>query len=479
MAYLSFEYSILILMTVIAYYLLPLKHRWIAVLTASVFFYCYFCPNAWWVFGATIVIVFFACLLIPVLDIVARKVAMTFAIISVITPWFLVKNYNSLWEMVSSKEPIQWLIPLGISFYSLQLISYIFDVYYGKIKPEHNIFHFVLFASFFPQIIQGPISRYGQLQEQLITGHKFDEKNIVKGFSYIIWGLFLKFVIADKAAVVVNAVFENYPAYTGEYIWIASILYSIQLYTDFLACTTLAQGVSKLFGINLINNFAQPYFATSIKDFWRRWHISLSEWLRDYIYIPLGGNRNGKYFKYLYIIIVYILSGIWHGSGPKFLVWGLVHAFYQIVGDITLGFREKMYGLLEIEIESKQRLCLKRIGTFLLVNFAWIIFRADTLPLGLKMIKHMFTDFNPWILFNNQIFTLGLDWKEAFVLLVAVFVLRQVGIYHEKGISLSETIMSQNIIIRWGIYAIVVIVIVVFGTYGFGFNAQDFIYGGF
>lgn len=479
MIYISLNYYCLIVAILLLYYCLPIKNRWIALLIGNISFYFLFYKTGWWIFAGTTVASYFEGRLLQKFNGKVKKIFLIISIFTILIPWMLINNWGLFINEVCKNNPISLVVPLGISFYTLQLLAYIVDVYSNKIVPEENIAKFMLFASFFPQLIQGPIPRYNQLHSQLIEGHRFDEKQVVKGFCYIIWGFFLKLVIADKAGIVVNMVFNNYPAYSGGYIWLASFLYSIQLYADFLACTTLSQGVSKLFGIELMNNFSRPYFATSIKDFWRRWHISLSEWLRDYIYIPLGGSRKGTYRKYVNLLITFIASGIWHGAGCRFLIWGSLHAFYQIAGDITHNLREHIYSRFNININSKTKIRLKQLGTFMLVNWAWIIFRADSLLLGCQMIKHMFTEFNPWIFFNNRIFTLGLVWKEMLVLLFAIVIFFKVEGYHEKGISVSDIVMRQILPIRWAIYMLTIIAIIVFGTYGFGFDAQDFIYGGF
>lgn len=479
MTYISMSYYLLVLVVLVLYYFFPIRHRWIALLVGNIAFYFLYFRTGSLIFGVTIIVSYIAGIYIHRFRGKKRKLALLLSLLLVISPWVLTKIVNSIPEVTLKEEPISWIIPIGISFYTLQLIAYLVDVYNDKIIPERNIARFALFVSFFPQLIQGPIPRYGQLHEQLITGHELEERNIVKGFCYIIWGFFLKLVIADKAGIIVNTVYDNYSAYSGVYIWIASILYSVQLYTDFMACSTLAQGVARMFGIEMINNFARPYFAVSIKDFWHRWHISLSSWLKDYIYIPLGGNRSGTIKKYVFIIITFIVSGIWHGVGYKYLAWGGMHAFYQITGDLTYKTRERLYAFLKISPESWEKKTLKQIGTFLLVNWAWIIFRADSLWLGLSMIKHMLVEYNPWILFNDQIFTLGLCWKEVLILFFSIALLWKVGACHEKGISISERIMAQRLIIRWCIFMAAIIGIMIFGTYGYEFNAQEFIYGGF
>ncbi|WP_026511015.1 MBOAT family O-acyltransferase [Butyrivibrio sp. LC3010] len=479
MIYISLNYYLLVLAALVLYYVFPVRHRWVALLAANVVFYAFFYKAGIWIFLGTIIISYIDANVMAKLQDGARKSTFIAGIILVTIPWLLIKNSNFVLEAIMKKDPINLVTPLGISFYTLQLIAYLADVYMEKIKPEKNIAKYILFTSFFPQVIQGPIPRFGQLHPQLTEGHLFDEKNFVKGFQLVIWGFFLKLVIADKAAVIVNTVFDNFPAYSGAYIWVASFLYSIQLYADFLACTTLARGVSRMFGIELVNNFKRPYFSTSIKDFWRRWHISLSEWLRDYIYIPLGGNRKGKTRKYINLVVTFLISGMWHGAGLKFLAWGLMHALYQIIGEFTYKAREKAYTFCGISAESNKKRWIKIAGTFLLVNFAWIIFRANSLGDGAKLLLHMFTDFNPWVLFNDRIFTLGLDWKEVVVLIVSVYILRKVGKYQEMGKSLGEKIYTQPLLIRWGIYIVAIICVLLFGTYGYGFDAQDFIYGGF
>ncbi len=479
MIYISLKYFVLVLAALFLYYIFPIRFRWLILLAANIAFYALFYKTGWWIFLGTILISYLVALLTDKLSGAGKKAVFILGILGVVTPWFLIKNSNFVINEILGREPINWLVPLGISFYTLQLIGYMADVYMGKTGPEKNIAKFTLFASFFPQIIQGPIPRYENLSHQLTEGNRFDEEKVVKGFQLIIWGFFLKLVIADKAAIIVNTVFDNYPAYSGAYIWIASFLYSVQLYTDFLACTTLARGVSGLFGIRLENNFERPYFATSIKDFWRRWHISLSTWLRDYIYIPLGGNRKGKTRKNINLFITFFISGLWHGAGFKFLVWGLLHAFYQVVGELTFELREKIYSVCGIKPDSMKKKWIKQGGTFLLVNFAWIIFRADTLRKGLELITNMITEFNPWVLMNDRLFTLGLEWREMVILGIGIFILHKVSKYQEEGKSVGERIFTQPLLIRWGVYLAAIVGIILFGTYGFGFDAQDFIYGGF
>lgn len=227
-----------------------------------------------------------------------------------------------------------------------------------------------------------------------------------------------------------------------------------------------------------MDNFMHPYMATSVKDFWRRWHISLSSWLRDYVYIPLGGNRKGRIGKYINLMITFIISGIWHGAGYKYIIWGMMHGVYQIIGDITLQLRNKIYCRLGIDRGHYIRRWISRTVTFICVMLAWIIFRADSLRIGIQMLRNIFAVNNIWILFDWSILNLGLSWKQLVVLLISIVILIKTSMMQEK-ICVRDYILSMNVVCRWGIYIGSILVIVIFGTYGYGFNALDFIYGGF
>ena len=371
------------------------------------------------------------------------------------------------------------VVPVGLSFYTLQLIAYVTDVYRGKIQPQRNPLKHLLFASFFPQVIQGPIPRYKEVGDQLFAHHTFAYDNLVKGALRIVWGFFLKLMIADKAAIFVSKVFDGNGAYVGGYILLAAVLYALQLYTDFYACTSISLGAAQLFGIELPGNFARPYFAVSVRDFWRRWHITLSTWLRDYLYIPLGGNRKGKLRKYLNILLVFIVSGLWHGTGLQFLAWGLMHGVYQIFGELTAPAREKCYALLRIRKDSFLYIWLKRAGVFCWVTLGWIFFRSASVGQGIRMIRDAFGYFNPWTLFGRELFALGLDVREFFLLILSTGVLILVGSKQERGARLQAWFLRQHLLLRWALLIGTIVIFWIFGTYGYGFDARDFIYGGF
>ena len=481
MTYTSFYYYVIILAMLPLYYIIPRKFRYILLLAGSLFFYYQFCLGQiplLILFAFSLIVSYAAGILLSrTEDPGKRKKILWGGILLSVLPLLLVK-LREFALGIGTDLPFGVLAPVGISFYSLQMAAYLADVYTGKTETVRNPLHYTLFASYFPQIIQGPIPRYKQLGCQFEEGPVFNDALFHEGICRIIWGFFLKFMIADKAGILVNAVFARPDLYPGAYIWLGGILYSIQLYTDFMSCVMLAKGVSGLFSVEITDNFRRPYFARSVQDFWHRWHISLSEWLRDYIYFPLGGSRKGKIRTYLNIIAVFAVSGFWHGGSPKFLFWGLLHAFYQICGKLTWGIRNKVLSLVRIDPESLPVRLFRALATSFLVMEAWIIFRADTLDQGLAMIRSMFSLYNPWVLLNGSVYDMGLDAKDCLVLAGAILVLLVSSLLGARG-RISSWICRQQLPVRWLVCIGGILVIALMGTYGYGYEAQAFIYGGF
>lgn len=285
---------------------------------------------------------------------------------------------------LSFKIPgLNWAIPIGISFYTFQALGYFVDVYKQKIQAEqHNFLDYSLFVCFFPQVLSGPISKGCELLPQLKSPRTFTYEKGFSGMKQLVWGLFLKLVLAERLGMCVNSIIYGYYTFSGFTCFIGSILYSLQIYCDFAGYSFIAIGVARLFGFNLINNFQQPYFAVSITDFWHRWHISLSRWLKDCVYIPMGGSRCSKLRNYWNIFVTFLVSGIWHGSNWNFILWGCMHGVAQII--------EKVLGLQKAE--SKGFLKFARIVvTFAIVNFAWLFFRMPSIDQAFAYIGHMFT----------------------------------------------------------------------------------------
>lgn len=470
MVYISFWFYIFLIIILGVYYIAPRKCRWIVLSIANTIFFVKISENIWQIACLLfcIAVTYATTLIIENLrNKKTKKIFLAFGVVMTVLP-LLSWKATGLMRLYTIHSKMSFAIPLGLSFFSLQLIAYQIDVYRGKNKAQRNLLKMYTFATFFPQIIQGPIPRYEQIGCQLEQGNKFSYRNIAHGFRLILFGFFLKLMIADKAAVVVDEVFNNWEIYKGAYVLVAGVLYSMQLYTDFYACTIISQGVAKMFGIELMDNFHRPFFASSIKELWKRWHISLSSWLKDYIYIPLGGSRVPPIRRAINIFITFIVSGIWHGDSLKYIAWGLMHAIYQVTEDKLSFAKKRTNGLL-----------LSQIRTFILFTIAGVIFGAKSFKAGVSMLWSIVTDLNPWILIDDSLFRLGLSLKEWIILSISIGVLAVVSYYQEKGTKLNEKIDSINMISRWLIYYCVIIIVWVFGSYGYGFDAKDFIYGGF
>ena len=380
----------------------------------------------------------------------------------------------------SVDQRFYFLLPVGISFYTFQALGYTIDVYRGDVRAETNLIRYALFVSFFPQLVAGPIERSKNLLSQMqnIAEIKlWNARRVTSGTILMIWGFFVKMVIADRAAVLVNTVFDNYRMYGSTELVLAAVFFALQIYCDFGSYSLIAIGAAKIMGFELMENFNTPYFACSIRDFWSRWHISLSTWFRDYLYIPLGGNRRGRVRKSVNIMIVFLASGLWHGADWSYVVWGGIHGAYQVIGDYLASFREKCIRKLRVNTACFSWKFLQTAVTFILVVFAWIFFRADSIGDALQYIRRIWVRPTPWVLFNGEIFTLGLDRPEMNILFVAICMLGLVDLVrYRKKMTLDVFLMQQNLWFRGGIMIGLVVLIFVCGKYGVGFDPQQFIY---
>lgn len=374
------------------YYIVPWKSRWMLLLAASVIFYV----SADWKMLALIVgsigISYVAAKKIEESEVTkAKKTWMTGCIVLLIVILMFFKYFgffagamNELFRklgLANDSFVLKLVMPLGISYYTFKIISYLVDVYKGKVDAEKHFGYYALYVSFFPQILCGPIERAEHFLPQLKYGCKYDEKLAVEGLERIIIGLFKKLAIADRLALYVDTVFDAPMNYPGLASVMALFFYSIQIYCDFSGYSDLAIGMAQLLGIRTRENFSYPYFSRSIKEFWTRWHISLSSWLRDYVYIPLGGNRKGKLRKLLNTFATFLVSGIWHGSTINFVLWGAIHGLWNMIS------------VPKKEDASLWKQLLQMVVTFCGVTFAWLFFRAEKLSIALQIIKHSVTDF--------------------------------------------------------------------------------------
>lgn len=371
------------------------------------------------------------------------------------------------------------LLPVGISFYTFQALGYIIDVYRGTVKPEKNLLRYALFISFFPQLVAGPIERSKNLIHQIYEVHIFDSERVVRGLLLMGWGFFKKLIIADRAALLVTAVYDSYANYSGLQIVVATMIFAVQIYCDFSGYSDIAIGAAEVMGFRLMENFNSPYFATSVKEFWRRWHISLSAWFRDYLYIPLGGNRNGKWKSYRNLLITFGLSGLWHGAGWKYIVWGGLNGLYQVIGDITKKYRENIQKILNINTQCWAYRFFQGIITFFLVDFAWLFFRASRLSIAYRMLKQMVSNFDWRSMLDTQTLlglnTLSLEEKDFYVLLAAILVLIIVDFLKER-VHLRTLLLRQNLAFRWLVYYSIIFTILILGVYGPDYDASEFIY---
>ena len=300
---------------------------------------------------------------------------------------------------------LNWAIPVGISFFTFQAVGYLFDVYYKRIEAEKSFTDYILFVSFFPQVASGPISKASELLPQIKNPKPFNYEQGVAGLKLLLWGMFLKTVIADRMGMYVDSIYPNYIHYSGKICLLGSFFYSMQIYADFAGYSFMAMGIAKTLGYDLVNNFKRPYLSISVTDFWRRWHISLSRWLKDYVYIPMGGSRCSKIRNYWNIFVTFLVSGVWHGANWSFIVWGIIHGLVQII--------EKVLHLQRYDGKNLAVRSVKILGTFVIVNFAWIFFRMPTLGEACDFIARIFTHF-------GETCSLA-DYKLAILLAIPLF----------------------------------------------------------
>lgn len=391
------------------------------------------------------------------------------------------KSFFALFHIYINIPHWDILLPVGISFYTFQALSYTIDVYRGDVKPEHSLINYALFVSFFPQLVAGPIERSGNLLNQIRKVQenvlwKYDR--IIEGLILIVWGYFLKVVVADRIAILVDTIFNNYTEFSGGIIFLlGAVGFAFQIYGDFAGYSTIAIGTAKILGFELMENFNTPYFSQSVGEFWHRWHISLSTWLRDYVYIPLGGNRKGRILKYRNIIITFLVSGIWHGAGFHFVVWGLLHGIYQVCGDLTRRIRQQAEEKLKLNKEVASYKIGKILVTFVLVDFAWIFFRAGSLTIALDYIRRMFRGFLPENFSADSILSIGFDNYDWWILVVSLLIVLFVSILrYVTGNRIEKILIKQNLWFRWIVILILLFMIIIFGIYGPDYTSSEFIY---
>lgn len=482
----SLKFLIFFPIVTLVYFLIPQRVKYLWLLAASYYFYMCWNPEYAVLIALSTAITWLSGIFIskgktPL----SRKltVAASFTVNLAILFYFkyfyfTMDNINAvrgLLHMSALTPKFDVILPVGISFYTFQALSYTADVYRGDVEPEKNPLKYALFVSFFPQLVAGPIERSKNLLSQVNAEHHFDYLRVRNGLLVMLWGFFLKLVIADRAAIIVNTVYDNPQNFTGIQLALATICFAVQIYCDFDSYSTIAKGAARVMGFELMDNFKQPYFSTSIAEFWRNWHISLSTWFKDYLYIPLGGNRKGNIRKYFNLMVVFLVSGLWHGASWNFVIWGAVHGAYQVIGGISKNLRRFVCAVLGINRQTPQYKWFQRMVTFVLVTFGWIFFRSSGLSQSLSVIKSIFTDFAPWSLYGGGLTNMGLDIANIAVLIISIGILFLVSLAKTRGKTVVN-LENMHVFARWPMYFALLFAVLIFGIYGPQFAAAQFIY---
>ncbi len=388
------------------------------------------------------------------------------------------------------------LAPMGISFYTLTLLGYLFDVYYEIGGVQKNYGKLLLFACYFPTMISGPVVRYQEMEPQLFGGHKLDFRQVTFGMQRMLWGFFKKLVIAERMAVIANEIFDNYENYAGFPIWIGAIAFTFQLYADFAGCMDIVLGISECFGIVLPENFNAPFLAKNISEYWRRWHITLGVWLREYLFYPLlrtgffmrlpkklrdrlGKKRAKQLTTFLAMFILWFTIGYWHGGTWNYIIGsGLLHWFYIVSGELMEPLFCKWRAFFHIRTESRGFVLFQRLRTFFLVVLGLMFFRNARVPDALAMIGRGFSAFNPQIFVDGTLFSFGLDWIECTILVVSMLLFAWVNVQQQKG-WLRERLAGKHIVLRWIVLYALLFYVILLGQYGPGYSASEFIYQNF
>jgi len=529
MLFTSYNFILFLLALFIIYYIIPQKYQWLLLLVASFFFYsCSGWDNIAYI-TVTITATYFTAVKIGQLhrqqelylkenkgslskeekkaykDKVKSKqkkylllcLFFDLGVLAVVKYTnFAISNINSVSKIFNAGELsfLDIALPMGISFYTFQSVGYLVDVYRGKYAPEKNIGKFALFVSFFPQLIQGPISRFDDLGYQLYSGHSFDFRNVSFGIQRILWGFFKKLVIADRILPAVKTITQNPDTYQGIYVLIGMVFYAIQLYADFTGGIDITIGIAEVLGIKLKENFERPFFSKSTAEYWRRWHISMGTWFRDYVFYPVSvsnamlkiskfsrekfGENTGKRVPvYLSTIIVWFATGIWHGASWNFIVWGLLNCLVIIVSQELEPFYAWFHN--RFNVRDKFMFKLFQVGrTFLLMSAIRILDCYRNVRVTFRMYGSMVTKWNIGELFNGALLKLGIDKADYFVLLFGIIIMIVISLAQRNG-SIREKLSARPDVIRYAAYVGLFISIIVFGAYGVGYDRNQFIYNQF
>jgi D-alanyl-lipoteichoic acid acyltransferase DltB (MBOAT superfamily) len=492
----SLQFGFFFPSVVVLYFVVPRRHQWILLLAASYYFYVSWKVAYLGLILASTLVDYFAGIQMGKHK--SRGGRRPYLILSLLVNLgilFTFKYFNFFVgsvQAVLASMGLAWeapgldvLLPVGISFYTFQTLAYTIDVYRGEQKPEHHLGQFALYVSFFPQLVAGPIERSQRLLPQFRQSKSFDYQRVVDGLKLMVWGFFKKVVIADRLAIYVNEVYGAPEAYGGWTVLVATYFFAFQIYCDFSGYSDIAIGAAQVMGYDLMDNFRRPYHAKSINEFWHRWHISLSSWFRDYLYIPLGGNRVPKRRWYLNLFTVFVISGLWHGADWTFVVWGALHGGYLIFGLVTRDFRDAGWDQIKRLMDSgggrtvagwgyfipsipNLRRYISVVVTFHLVLFGWIFFRANTIGNAALIIEKILQVGDDGI---TGVTDVALGTVDFTVVLGAIGFMELVHLF-ERKVDMRHFLSRRTTLVRWSVYYGIVLVIIFTGV----FNKNEFIY---
>lgn len=506
----SFEFVGFFLASLGVYYIIPRRFQWAALLIYSLMFF---------LLSATPYTIVYLLINALVTAICAKKIGtnvkagakkrakayLAFGIVvdaimlsALKYNGFVIRNVNRVLSLlhVSFQIPLLELVaPLGVSFYTMTAFAYLLDSYLGVTEPEQNIAKGVLLVGYWPQLTSGPVSRHGEMGS-LYEEHRFDYRAVTFGLQRMLWGIFKKLVISARLGIIVDTIYGDTATYNGLYIWLAAAFFMMQLYTDFSGCMDIIIGASECYGVTLPENFRTPFFSKSVQEFWQRWHITLGGWMRDYILYPvlrsgvwrrltkwvrahLGKKAAKQIPSYLGMLCVWLLMGLWHGGSWKFIIgMGLWFWSMIVLSQVFSPVFKKLISVLRINTNCFSWRLFQSLRVFVLVCIGNMFFRLDDLITTLRVMRDGL-HWNPWIFFDGSLYALGLDRKNFWVAMIGLALLLVVSVLQERGKSVRERLEEQNLVFRWIVLIGLIFGILIFGMYGIGYNAQDFIYGNF
>lgn len=469
----SLHFVVFFIVVTTLYFALPHRFRWFMLLVASCYFYMVFVPVYILILGGTIIVDYFAGIWLEKMEGKGRRVFLIASLVANIGVLAVFKYYNFLNHNLSvllnsfgyrnSIPNLSILLPIGLSFHTFQAMSYTIEVYRRRQKAEKNFGIYALYVMFYPQLVAGPIERPQNMLHQFYEKHSFDFKRVVDGLKLMLWGFFIKLVIADRLAIYVNAVYNNPDKHSGLTLALATVFFAFQIYCDFSGYSNIAIGAARVMGFKLMTNFNRPYFSRNISEFWKRWHISLSTWFTDYLYIPLGGNRVSIPRWYFNLFFVFLVSGLWHGANWTFMIWGAINGFYLVFALVTAKWRNKLTEFVGLDKLPSIHRFLQIFTTFILACFAWIFFRTNSAHDGFLIVRKIFE-------FRGPLY-IG-DLPQLAYCVISILFLLLVEMKQEYVIHTPLPFQSRYWLKEQLAYVMLIIIILLIGV----FDSSQFIY---